>query len=66
MRQMSVGPFFMSLWSRGMWFRLWGYGLHVKLRAGHEKLFSERYGYRRALNVGPLRFEVLKPSEGMP
>lgn len=29
----------------GFWFRIFGYGLHVKVAKGHRPLFSERYGY---------------------
>ncbi len=56
---MKAKAFSACFWSRGFWFRVFGYGLHVKLRAGHVPLFSERYGYRRAYYVGPLRIEVL-------
>jgi hypothetical protein len=48
-------------WRRGFWFRIKGHGLHVKLAKGHEPLFSERYGYRRAWYFAGLRFEGLKP-----
>jgi hypothetical protein len=47
-------------WDRGFWFRIFGYGLHIKLRKGHVPLFSERYGYRIAHYIGPLRIEVLR------
>ena len=58
----SVGPFALCIWGAGFWFRVYGYGLHIKLRAGHVPLFSERYGYRKAHYIGPLRIEVLRPS----
>lgn len=45
----------------GLWFRVFGYGLHIKLKRGHVPLFSERYGFRKALYLGPFRVEVLKP-----
>lgn len=48
-------------WWWGFWFRVLGYGLHVKLSSGHIPLFSERYGYRKAWYFARLRIEVLKP-----
>lgn len=56
------GPFECMAWDRGFWFRVFGYGLHVKLRAGHVPLFSERYGYVSVAYIGPLRFMALRPS----
>lgn len=47
-------------WRRGFWFRVFGWGLHVKLARGHVPLFSEHYGYRRAWYVAGLRIEVLR------
>jgi hypothetical protein len=35
------------------WFRLFGYGIAWKDRRRHELLFSERYGFRNRLHVGP-------------
>jgi hypothetical protein len=55
--------FAVCVWPRGFWFRLFGYGPHVKARAGHVPLFSERYGYRKALYIGPLRIEWLRPAK---
>jgi hypothetical protein len=48
-------------WRWGLWVRICGYGLHIKLAKGHRPLFSERYGHRKALYLFGLRFEVLKP-----
>jgi hypothetical protein len=47
-------------WPRGFWFRIYGYGLHVKLAKGHQMLFSGRYGYRKPLYLLGLRIEWLK------
>lgn len=44
-----------------VWFRLFGYGLCVESASGHVPLFSERNGYRKALYLFGLRFEVLRP-----
>lgn len=44
----------------GFWFRMGRKGLHVTRAAVHGKLFSERYGLRRALYVFGLRIEVLR------
>jgi hypothetical protein len=44
----------------GFWFRVFGYGLHVKLAKGHVPLFSERYGYSKPLYLLGLRIELLK------
>lgn len=49
----------LCVWPRGFWFRVRGYGLRVAY--GTLPLFSERYGYRRVLRVGPFAVEVLKP-----
>jgi hypothetical protein len=45
----------------GFWFRIKGYGLHVSTKKRENALFSERYGFRKALYLFGLRFEVLKP-----
>lgn len=55
-------PFCVHFWRRGFWFRIYGYGLHVKLSKDHVKLFGERYGYRKAWYFAGLRFEFLRPS----
>lgn len=59
------GPRFSALsWYKhehGFWFRVYGYGLCVQSRKDYRPLFSERNGYRKALYVFGLRFEVLKP-----
>lgn len=49
------------VWREGFWFRILGYGLHVKRARDHVKLFSERGGYRKALYACGLRIEALKP-----
>lgn len=65
---MRLGPFYATAWrsapiygTTGFWFRLYGYGLHVCNRARDEALFSERYGFKRALYIFGWRIEVLKP-----
>lgn len=45
----------------GFWFRVFGYGLHIRRSAGYQPLFSERYGFVRPLYIGPLRIEALRP-----
>jgi hypothetical protein len=70
------GPFCGMAWSRrhtygdaqpwksnhtGMWFRVFGYGLHISTRKRADALFSERYGYHKALYLFGLRVEALKP-----
>ena len=52
--------FYIMFWKWGFWFRLFGYGLHVKLAKGHQPLFSERYGYRKVWYIMGLRIEPLK------
>ncbi len=49
-------------WRWGFWFRIRGWGLHIKPSRNHVKLFSERFGCRRALYVLGLRIEVLTPT----
>ena len=48
-------------WDEGFWFRIFGYGLHVKLSKNHNPLFSERNGYRKAWYLLGLKWEILKP-----
>jgi hypothetical protein len=48
-------------WRRALWFRVRGWGLHICNRKRTDAMFSERYGYRRALYVFGVRFEVLWP-----
>lgn len=45
----------------GFWFRIYGYGLHVCTRPRERALFSERYGYAKALYAFGLRLEWLVP-----
>lgn len=59
---MRIGPLSLCAWNRGFWVRVFGYGLHVKLRKGHQPLFSERMGIRKPLYVGPFRLEWLTKS----
>ncbi|HRF50825.1 MAG TPA: hypothetical protein PLC98_24565 [Anaerolineales bacterium] len=45
----------------GGWFRVFGYGVLVRRRAGHDPLFSERSGHRRALAIGNVKIYALTP-----
>jgi hypothetical protein len=49
-------------WRWGFCFRILGYGLHVKPPKGHEPLFSERNGLRKAYYFAGMRFEFLRPA----
>ena len=42
------------------WFRLFGVGLHWKDTSRHMMCFSERNGYKKALNIGSWRIRLLK------
>ena len=42
------------------WFRIFGIGLHWKDINRHELLFSQRYGYKKAITIRKWRFEFLK------
>ena len=44
------------------WFRICGWGLHLRASKGYIPMFSERYGYTKALYLGPLRIQVLTPN----
>lgn len=44
------------------WFRIFGRGLHWKDITRHPLLFSQRYGYKKAITFGNWRFEYLKKS----
>jgi hypothetical protein len=46
---------------RGMWFRIFGWGLHVSTKRREDALFSERYGYTKVLYLFGLRFAALAP-----
>jgi hypothetical protein len=55
-------PLFCShVWTGGMWFRVLGYGLRVADRRVNPPLFSERYGYRKVLRLGPYSVRFLTP-----
>ena len=63
---MRLGPFYGMAWRKrggwtcaGIWFRIYGYGLHVSTRPRSDAMSSERNGFKRALYVFGLRFEVL-------
>lgn len=44
-----------------LWFRVLGYGLHVKDTRRTGLLFSERVGLRRCFRLGPWSVRVLMP-----
>jgi hypothetical protein len=48
-------------WTGGWWFRILGYGLSVYDRRMNPPLFSERYGYRKVLRLGPYSVRFLTP-----
>lgn len=60
---MTTGyPSFCYHRSKGyFWFRLFGYGLHVKDSTITPMLFSERNGYTKYLKVGKWKIKILKP-----
>ena len=43
-----------------LWFRLFGYGLHIKDITKHELIFSERIGKRNGLLIGFYVIKILK------
>lgn len=43
------------------WFRVFGYGLHIKDTTRHALLFSERYGHTKKLLIGKWCIKVLVP-----
>ena len=45
----------------GAWFRVFGWGLSVRVRGTYMPLFSERERMQPRVDVGPLRFMVLTP-----
>lgn len=61
---MSIGPFSCYGWDSGFWFRLFGYGLMVRVASKNPEMFSERYGYTKVLRVFGLYITALKPRKG--
>jgi len=54
-------PFFYH-YERGLFFfRLFGYGIHVKDISRFRQYFSERNGYKRRLMIGNYAVSILKP-----
>lgn len=52
-------------WHKGegvIWFRVFGYGLHVKDTRKRFLLFSERNGYKKRLQIGNYSIRILKPN----
>ena len=43
------------------WFRIFGYGLHIKDTKRHQLMFSERNGLTKYWKVGVWIVRVLKP-----
>lgn len=43
----------------GVWFRIFGYGLHI---SNTRPLFSERNGYRKVVRVFGVKIEALQPA----
>ena len=51
-------------WCRGrgvFWFRVFGWGLHIKDTSIHPLVFSERVGCRRKFIIGDLAIGLLTP-----
>jgi len=47
---------------KGMfWFRVFGYGISGKDINIHRLLFSEKYGYRKGIQIRRWRFHFIKP-----
>lgn len=65
MRSFRLGPLCGMVWAKGGWFRLFGYGLHIQDARGYVRLFSERYGYRRAHYFGRVRLMFLSPKSNV-
>jgi len=54
--------FFSSFHGGGMfWFRIFGYGICCKDLRKWNKLFSERHGYTKTIDVKNWSFTFLKP-----
>ncbi len=52
---------FKKYFSKGdSWFRIFGYGISVVRKQKYHPLFSERYGYRKKIWVGPWGIEWLR------
>ena len=44
------------------WFRIFGVGFSGQDITKHRLLFSQRYGYKKAITLGKWRFEYLEKS----
>lgn len=60
-----MGPVIVVGWKWGMWFRVFGYGLHLKDSKYHFKHFAERSGHMKAYYFGRLRVMFLT-RKGLP
>lgn len=58
---MTILDTYVVVHAGGFYFRVFGYGLTVMRWANHRPLFSERYGYRRFLYIGPFKIGALLP-----
>lgn len=53
--------FYLMYWSGGWWFRFFNkWGVHAKDMTRNMELFSERYGYKKYIQIGNWRFSFLK------
>lgn len=54
--------FIVAVWTPGIfWFRVFGYGVHMKDTTRHRLLFSERNGFCWRLVIGRWSFRLLIP-----
>ena len=58
---MTRAPLEADAWKWGFWFRVFGYGIHVRRIESHDPMFSERYGFTTAYYVFGLRLKFLTP-----
>jgi len=49
------------VWRWGFWFRLFGWGLHVRDTTTRRLLFSERNGLTKGLRLGRWYAKLLRP-----
>jgi hypothetical protein len=61
-RTYRYGPFSAMIATGLYWFRLFGYGLHIKDMTRYRLLASEHLGFRRRLVIGPWSIRLLTPA----
>ena len=61
-RMYQYGPFSAMTAPGIYWFRLFGYGLHIKDMTRYRLLASEALGLRRRFVIGPWSIRVLTPA----